>query len=677
MTRCWALLTSLSVLGVAASAWSDGLQDNLPDAVRRIPKVGIEVPPETKAELERGLAELGTALERLEKKRDARNAELFADVQVFSKAVHDALVYREFFTPQELNKARNLLKEGEARARLLEEGKAPWTTQTGLVVRGYVSKIDGSVQPYGLVIPQSCPFEGPGRVRLDVWFHGRGETLSEVNFLDEHLRQPGQFTPADTIVLHPYGRYCNAFKFAGEVDVLEAIEAVRRQYRIDDDRIAMRGFSMGGAACWQFAVHYADRWFAANPGAGFAETPRFLQVFQKESLAPSWYEQKLWHLYDCTDVAANLLQCPTVAYSGELDNQKQAADVMAEALKAEGIELLHVIGPATKHAYHPDSKREVERRLESLAALGRQRYPRVINFTTYTLKYNRMSWVTIDALGEHWERARVRAEVRPSATAANVTTENVMSLTLEFPSGWAPFHSYAPVAVTIDGTEVKAPPVLTDRSWRCSLVRSSGNWSLGELSDKTPRKRHDLQGPIDDAFMDSFVFVRPTGRSPNPVFAAWAEKERARAIEHWRQHFRGEARVKDDTAIGDADIASSNLVLWGDPSSNAVLRKISERLPIAWSRDRIQARDRAFDSAQHALVLIAPNPLNPARYVVLNSGFTFREYDYLNNARQVPKLPDWAVVDLRTPPSSRSPGAIAAADFFGEDWQLRKSLGGR
>ena len=35
----------------------------------------------------------------------------------------------------------------------LAAGKAPWTTATGLVVRGYRSKIDGSVQPYGLVVP--------------------------------------------------------------------------------------------------------------------------------------------------------------------------------------------------------------------------------------------------------------------------------------------------------------------------------------------------------------------------------------------------------------------------------------------------------------------------------------------------------------------------------------------
>src|SRR5262249_57384728 len=131
------------------------------------------------------------------------------------------------------------------------------------------------------------------------------------------------------MVLHPYGRYCNAFKLAGEVDVLEALESVRSRYRIDEDRISVRGFSMGGAACWQFAVHYADRWFAANPGAGFAETPRFLRVFQRESLDPPWYERTLWHLYDCPDVAANLFHCPVVAYTGRLEAPQQAADLIA------------------------------------------------------------------------------------------------------------------------------------------------------------------------------------------------------------------------------------------------------------------------------------------------------------------------------------------------------------
>ena len=95
--------------------------------------------------------------------------------------------------------------------------------------------------------------------------------------------------------------------------------------------------------------------------------------------------------------------------------------------------------------------------------------------------------------------------------------------------------------------------VPSDRSWRCELVREGRQW-IANPSHRTPaglRKRHDLQGPIDDAFMDAFVFVRPTGTSRHPKFQAWAESERERAIEHWRRQFRGEARVKDDTAITD------------------------------------------------------------------------------------------------------------------------------
>jgi hypothetical protein len=60
---------------------------------------------------------------------------------------------------------------------------------------------------------------------------------------------------------------------------------------------------------------------------------------------------------------------------------------------------------------------------------------------------------------------------------------------------------------------------------------------------------------------------------------------------------------------------------------------------------------------------------------VLNSGFTFREYDYLNNARQVPKLPDYAVVDVGVPVSSRAPGGIVDAGFFGENWELLPNEG--
>jgi hypothetical protein len=649
-------------------AFADGPADNVPGEIRRIPKLGIEVPADVRQKLEEQLAALDKKIAELAQRNDKRTAELLPDVQIYSKAVGDALRYQEFFAPKELTVAEELLKEGLERADQLAAGEAPWTTAKALVVRGYVSKIDGSVQPYGLVVPES--YSAAAKHRLDVWFHGRGEILSELNFVQGRRKQVGQFAPKDTIVLHPYGRYSNAFKFAGEVDVLEGIEAVNRQYRIDDDRVAVRGFSMGGAACWQFAVHYSDRWFAANPGAGFAETPEFLKVFQKETLAPTWYERKLWHWYDCTDWAQNLYQCPTVAYSGELDSQKQAADIMEQALAEVGIDLVHVIGPQTRHSYHPLAATEVTQRLDSLAELGRERVPPVVRFNTYTLKYNRQAWVTIDALEEHWERAEVHAALVDSG-AVEVETSNVRELTLEMAPGWCPLEVDAPVELIIDEQQLDAPQARSDRSWKVQLYLEDDEWRLGIPKRAGLRKRHGLQGPIDDAFMDSFIFVRPTGEAAHEAVGKWAAGELEHAIEHWRRHFRGEARVKDDKDITDEDIAGANLVLWGDPSSNQLLAKIAAKLPISWQAEKITAGDREFNANDHALIAIYPNPLNPQRYVVLNSSFTFREFAYLNNARQVAKLPDWAVIDVNTPPNGLWPGKVVDADFFDEGWRLK------
>src|SRR5207253_870346 len=134
--------------------------------------------------------------------------DLLPDVQVYHKAVDWALRYDEFFDVREFATARRLLQQGQERARQLREGQTPWTTATGLVVRGYVSRIDGSVQPYGLVVPAVYQPPTLYKYRLDLWWHGRDERLSELKFVNDRQTSPGQFTPPNAFMLHPYGRYC-------------------------------------------------------------------------------------------------------------------------------------------------------------------------------------------------------------------------------------------------------------------------------------------------------------------------------------------------------------------------------------------------------------------------------------------------------------------------------------
>ncbi len=629
--------------------------------IPRIPPAGIEVSEAEQAALKSGLAELEAAL------KDLASHPLQPDVEIFHKAVRDSLKHQEFQKPRELKFAKEQLLIGLKRARSLKKGESPWTKKTGLVVRGFRSKIDGSVQPYGLVIPESYQFDGSKIHRLDFWFHGRDDKVNEVAFIQRRRTDKGQFTPADTIVLHPYARFSNANKFAGEIDCLEALEHVKAGYRIDPDRVLVRGFSMGGAACWQFAVHYADQWCAANPGAGFSETPEFLKMCYGQRPNPPQFQETLWRLYDCTGYAANLSNLPTIAYSGEIDAQKQAADMMAKALKERGLPLTHLIGPKTGHKIEVETKKEIAHRLDAIAKKGRQ-FPKSIRLETYTLRYNRMHWAEIDRMKEHWQRAYLAAKITESGVKVS-TVENITALTFRFPANTLPVEIGESPIIEIDGQKMTAPPFKKGQASQIHLVLKEEKWALEEPSNSLA-KRHLLQGPIDDAFMSSFLFVAP-GKTKDDAFSKWETSERTRAITHWRQQFRGDARLKSDDQLTDKDISQHNLVLWGNPSTNSVLARIADKLPIKWDSKKITVGDQSFDAKTHGLIMIYPNPLNPGRYLVLNSSFTYREFDYLNNARQVPKLPDWAVIDFTEAPGVERPGKIAAAGFFDEFWQLK------
>jgi dienelactone hydrolase len=663
-------LSSTSLLTLAlALAHAAAQSAPVPPATKRVPPKGVDIPAEERAKLEAGVLELAGELSKI-----PADAPLRPDVEIFHKAVDWALRYDEFFTAKQTASAQKLLAEGLARARALQAGQSPWTTATGLVVRGFRSKIDGSAQPYGVVVPATWQAGDLKPRHLYVFNHGRGDTNSELAFISGRMGSPGEFAPSETFVVHPYGRFCNATKFAGETDVFESIAHASSAYPIDQRRIVMTGFSMGGASVWHLGTHHAWMWAAASPGAGFSETAIYTKAFAEGKEPPPWWEQTLWHLYDATDYVANLQNTALIAYSGEIDPQKQSADIMDKAASDAGFKLERIIGPNTAHKYEPEAKKELERRLEIHAANGRPLNPRKVTLVTYTLQYNRQAWVTVEALEEHWKRAEVKAEIA-DATTIRATTANVAALSFSLQELPLPLTVGQPVKVVLDGQTLTGPAPVKNEPWNVLFRKTGSQWSVVRVVEPgTPelRKRHGLQGPIDDAFTDSFIFVRPTGQPINDVVGAWVKAEIARALPQWRTVFRGDARVVDDTAVTDDMIANANLVLWGDPSSNKVLARIAAQLPLKWSAESVEAHGVKYPAASHVPILIYPNPLNPKKYVVLNSSFTFRQGADTTNALQTPKLPDWAVVDLRTPPSAQWPGLVVDARFFDEAWQWRK-----
>jgi len=154
------------------------------------------------------------------------------------------------------------------------------------------------------------------------------------------------------------------------------------------------------------------------------------------------------------------------------------------------------------------------------------------------------------------------------------------------------------------------------------------------------------------------------------------QAELAHFKDRWRRLFRGDLVIKRDVDVTTEDMQTHHVILWGDRTSNKLIAQVAPYAPIAWSDESIKAGDKTFASAGHVLTAIFPNPLQqrPTRYVVLNSGPTFREGHDRTNSLQNPKLPDWAIIDLSTPPDALAPGKVVDAGFFDEawKWQSRK-----
>jgi dienelactone hydrolase len=630
---------------------------------RRLPPAGIEIPAAERDALTTALKSLDGEF-RAWLASTPPLARLAPDVAIYLKAVRYAVDHGEFWEPVETKWAGKLLEVARQRLDALRKDESPWTQSDGLVFRGFESALDGSVQPYGLQIPSGLDRKRPAP--LYVYLHGRREKMVELQFL-EQAHEIGRIEAPGTYVLHAFGRYCNGYKAAGEVDIREALAHARTQYSIDPDRVALAGFSMGGAGVWHLAAHYPDLWVAASPGAGFAETAQYNKLTPEDF--PPDYEQLLWGLYDVPAYVRNLFHMDVIAYTGENDRQIQAAHIMAAAYREHGHTLTHVVGPDTGHKYHPESRLEILRRLKTAVTRGVLRTPEKVSLQTRTLRYDRCRWVRILELEKHWEDSRVDA--RQHEGRVDIQTRNVAAFEIQARQG----TRLGGADATLDRTTTIKLPASSGQS---ATFRKVGSiWTLDDSPPSGLRKIHGLQGPIDDAFLEPFLVVTPSASASHPRVEAWIQYELSRFLERWRLLFRGEPRVKKDVDVTADDLARYHLILWGDRQSNLVLSSVltSEQFPIRWNTTSVAVGATKFPASHHVPVLIYPNPLQPSRYVVVNSGMTFREGHDRTNSLQNPKLPDWAVLDISERPTAEAAGRVVLTDFFDERWRLQEAVG--
>ena len=624
-------------------------------------------------------------LDSLVRNLKARHAQedLVADVEVYAKAGRWLLEFPEdFFTQDGIDHALAVLDTGLDRARQLQSGQSPWLPKVpnkARSIHGFYSALDGSVEPYGVTIPDS--YDGSKPVRLYVWMHGRAARLSEADFLYSFPNQGPSRPPvadAGQIQLDVYGRWNGAgWHFAGEVDVFEAIAAVQKRYKIDPHRIILRGFSMGGEGAWHIALHYPDRFAAAEIGAGtWSRRPGMpgLTPCQQATL-------QIWENY--TEWALNVFNLPLAGHDGDSDTQvsslpppppgtpsrgqlessiKVREQLEKEGfpsegdpndLSARGTPAIFLISKQTGHGTSPEVRQRLDAFLKEYGDRG-QVSPDHIRFLTYTTRYNRDYWVTLDELERHYERAEVDAQRNDSRKQYQIATKNLTRLVLR--------ETEHAIAIKIDGQELRVKGAA-----EIALEKSASGWRTARGGKRAGlHKIHGLQGPIDDAFLDPFLLVRPTGAPWNEAVNRQALRTLARFDRLYAKWFRAHPRILDDKDVTEADFAKYNVVLFGDPGSNRWIARVQAKLPVRWTRETVSLGGQSYPAAEHFPALVYPSPLSPSHYVVLNSGLTIDDREYRGDYG-MPKLGDVAVLKVK---DGAEVADVAWAGLFDENWQL-------
>ncbi len=583
-----------------------------------------------------------------------------------------------------------LASETRDAARAIRAGRDPFATRAGYQRLAHPSALDGTPQPFELFVP-------PGRAPRTGWpvlitlhgFKGNNGDYFRNTFglerdwrggesLDEHGRNGvppsgawGGVGPVPThgpmIVIAPEARGQTHYRHAGEIDVLEALAAVRARHPVDPRRLYVTGGSMGGTGAIYLPYRNPDLFAASAALAGYHDQ-RVRQDTHHEALTD--VERFLVAERSDVDWAPNGLHLPTLLVRGTRDRPLEWTRALATRLRELRFPFEH---------REPELGHNVWTETYANGAIftwlgrhARAATPHHVRLRTGRERTDHAHWIRDVARGTPDRFAEVEAHV--GDTHVDLTTRDVAALTLAPPPELVP----SPLPVRVDGVDLG---VSVRGGTPLELVRDGVTWRVGSL-DRSGRKRAGASGPIRDVYHDRLVFVVGT-LDPTQT---WMNR---RVAEHWAHPVGWDTAypIVDDVDVTPAQIEHATLVLIGGPRSNDLVARWRRQLPLRFDGDAIVVGDERHAGAEVGAVFVAPHPDFDGRAVLVIAGTT-----PLGTWRATflpDLLPDYVVFDERVENARGQwscggarrddgspnfaepvPCAYRAHGFFGMRWEL-------
>jgi pimeloyl-ACP methyl ester carboxylesterase len=516
--------------------------------------------------------------------------------------------------------------------RTTRDTQPPPGTTAPLYLR---SRTDGSVQPFAIRLPRD--YSRDQAYPVVVQLHGLNfmEVLSGSRVRYRGMGGPQWIEPdLRVIYVHCFGRPSTFYRGMGEEDVLEVVDEVKRRFRVDADRVFIMGHSMGGSGSYTVGLHYPDQFGGIMP-IDAAMGPRLGGPAQARPV-PAWMAPQV-AIHSPTNLYPNARNVDVFFKNAGAGIQGKSTDFTDGIVEQGGFStaesfpgMPHNFGDSYAYAHF----------VTELIQHPIRRKPAEVKFYTNTLRYNRAYWVTIDRLTRHNADARVVATCDDKGEV-KVNTTNIDALTLRLDDSPAAKGG----SLVVDGTTLL--PSHSDGV--VSLSKVDGSWKAGPWTGPALTKKHGLQGPIDDAFNSRFLAVYGEGDRDLAIAELDAVRNPSSVLD-----IHGDFPMKPAAKVTTQDVDSANLILFGTPESNAVLKRIAASLPSALMQ--------TGDDGSRA-IFIYPNPETPSRYVVVwPIKLLSVPGDALRSAWIMPVclLPDYLRV---------KDGTIVSGGHFDSDWR--------
>ena len=428
----------------------------------------------------------------------------------------------------------------------------------------YRSRVDGTEQPYALYLPKNL--DRARKYPLVIGLHeeesNHAVSLKRLfgvanRFGETGLQALTTFPPmrsVDMIVACPFARATMGYQGIAEQDVYDVLDEVKRRYPIDEDRIYLTGSSMGGGGALWLSLTRPDIWAAVAPVCA-ATIP------------------------GSEELAGNALNFPVRLFHGELDPavKAESSRQWQRRFLEAGVTADYIEFPGVRHNAWDSAYRDASI-FEWFSRFKRDRDPNHVHFITRNGRYPSAYWVRIDSFAPG---ALATIDAVRSGSDIRVQTKDLDAFSL----------TASARTINVDGAAVRLRPGAP-----LSFRKTNGRWTQSSAPVLLP------PGPIVEAVNSRHIYVYGANDAQ-----ARRNAEAAAAWSTARVRINLSLPVKSDQEVTEEDVASSNLVLFGNAGTNRLIARFAPQLPLALNPG----------AADYGLAFVASIG---SRYVLVSSG---------------------------------------------------------